>query len=318
MTTTRMLSVTGHIQGQGEMAKVSVIIPARNEIFLGKTIADLLAKAGGDVEVVAVLDGYWPDPVLPDDPRLVLIHRSTPRGMRDGINSAAAVAKGEYLMKVDAHCMFAEGYDLTLQADCADNWVVIPRRYSLDAEAWKIDDNGKPPRDYHYICFPHWDKDHDAGMHGVEWWARGKERADSRYDIDETMSFQGSCWFMTRRHWQRLGGMSEIGYGTFTQEPQEIGNKTWLGGGAVMTNKKTWYAHLHKGSRYGRMWRMGRIDEELIRQGHAYSANYWMTNAWPERVHDFEWFIGRFSPVPSWGEDWPGMFRAWREHYGVQ
>ena len=42
------------------MSKLSVIVPARNELFLNKTVDDLFAKAHGDVEVIAVLDGYWP------------------------------------------------------------------------------------------------------------------------------------------------------------------------------------------------------------------------------------------------------------------
>ena len=119
------------------MAKLSVIIPSRNELFLPQTVNDLLTKASGDVEVIAVLDGYWPDPPLPDNPNLILIHRGYPRGMRNAINSAASIASGKYLMKVDGHCMFAEGFDEVLKADMEDNWVVISRRYSLDAEKWQ-------------------------------------------------------------------------------------------------------------------------------------------------------------------------------------
>ncbi len=302
------------------MAKVSVIIPARNEIFLRETIDDIHLHATGDIEVIAVLDGYWPDPPLSEynDKSTRIIHRSTPHGMRAAINAAANIATGKYLLKCDAHCMFAGGFDETLKTYCDDNWVVIPARYSLDAENWRIDDNGKPRRDYHYLCYPDPNKDHDVGMHGVEWWDRGKQRLDPQYDIDDNMSFQGSCWFMTSDHFHnRLHGMSEVGYGTFTQEPQEIGLKTWLGGGAVKVNKKTWYAHLHKGSHYGRMWRMGRVDQEQIRQGHAYSARFWMTNAWPDRVHDLEWLIEKFSPVPTWGENWREMFDKWHDHYKV-
>ncbi len=300
------------------MSRVSIIIPSRNEKFLRQTVNSLLSESDGDIEVIVVLDGYWPERMPREDKRIHYIHRGTPLGMRRAINSAASIAKGDYLMKCDAHCMFAEGFDEALKADCDDNWLVIPSRYSLDAENWCIDNNGKPRRDYHYLCYPDPFKDHDAGMHGVEWWERGRERVDNpAYNIDDTMSFQGSCWFMSRKHWDWLGGMSEVGYGSFTQEPQEIGNKTWLGGGAIKTNKKTWYAHLHKGKRYGRMWRMGRIDQEQIVAGHLYSAIYWMTNSWEDRIHDFEWLIEKFSPVPSWGENWREMFAKWHEHYGV-
>lgn len=297
------------------MSKLSVIIPSRNELFLPHTIRDLITKASGEVEVLAVLDGYWPNPPLPEYDNLIIIHRSQARGMRAAINAAAGIASGKFLMKCDAHCMFAEGYDEVLKADCDKNWIVIPRRYSLDAENWAIENNRKPPRDYHYLCYPAWDKDHDAGMHGVEWWERGKQRRDPIYDIDDNMSFQGSCWFMHTSYFHDfLGGMSEEGYGTFTQEPQEVGLKCWLGGGAVKVNKKTWYAHLHKGSRYGRMYRQ---DRREVVEGHAYSARYWMTNSWEKRVHDLEWLIEKFSPVPTWDDNWQEKFDAWHEHYGV-
>jgi glycosyltransferase involved in cell wall biosynthesis len=281
--------------------KLSVIIPSRNEIFLSKTIDDIFKKASGDVEVITVLDGYWPNPALEDRPNLILIHRGSPKGMRSAINSAASIAKGKYLMKCDAHCMFAEGFDEVLQKDCEDNWIVIPSRYSLDAENWKIEENGKPRRDYHYLCYPDPNKGHDMGMHGVEWWERGRERSDPKYDIDDNMSFQGSCWWMTKNHFDNfLHGMSEVGYGGFSQEPQEIGLKTWLGGGEIKVNKKTYYCHLHKGKRYGRMYHQ---DSKEIVDAHNYSARYWMNNEWKDRIHDINWLIERFWPVPTWPED---------------
>ncbi len=284
------------------MSKVSAIIPSRNERFLPQTIDDLFAKASGDVEVIAVLDGYWPDPPLKDRKNLIVIHRGRHRGMRAAINAAASIAKGEFLLKCDAHCMFNEGYDEVLKADCADNWVVIPARYSLDAENWVIAQTGKSRVDYHYLCFPYPDKEHDAGMHGVVWRDRAHQRSgDPKYDIDDEMSFQGSCWFMTKYHFDNfLHGMSEVGYGSFTQEPQEIGLKTWLGGGEIKVNKKTWYAHLHKGSRYGRGYSLS--SREIVR-GHLWASRYWMTNQWEDRVHDMEWLVDKFAPVPTWPED---------------
>ena len=90
------------------MPKVSIIIPARNEIFLPQTIDDIFRHATGDIEVIAILDGYWPDPILQDRPNLHLIHPGSPRGMRWGINAGANLAKGEFLMKCDAHCSFQE------------------------------------------------------------------------------------------------------------------------------------------------------------------------------------------------------------------
>jgi glycosyltransferase involved in cell wall biosynthesis len=287
------------------MSKVSVIIPSRGEQFLPQTVADILAHAGGDVEVIAALDGYWPNPPLPEDKRLKIVHHGTPLGMRASINHAAAVATGDYLMKCDGHCMFAEGFDEVLKADIQDNQIVIPRRKRLDAENWAIQDVGKPDIDLHYLSNPMTNPD-GFSMHGAIWAHEDRKRLDIL--IDETPSFQGSFWMMTRAHWERLGGMSEEGYGGFTQEPQEIGMKTWLGGGQVVVNKKTWYAHLHKGKKFGRGYHQ---DRREIIEGHEYSARYWMNNKWTERVHDFEWFIDKFPNMPTWDANWK---EEWNKH----
>ena len=300
------------------MPKVSVIIPSRNEIFLNKTIQDVLAKAEGEVEVIAVIDENWPveqnrdfwsTPAMVNDPRVKFIHPDSPKLIRWGINSAVKAATGEYLLKSDGHCLFAPGFDKVLLADMQDNWVVIPRRYSLDAERWTIEQNGRPPRDYHYLSYPYREDGEGDGIHGVEWPARARERSDPKYDIDDTMSFQGSCWFMKKTFFTGfLRELQEEGYG-YAQEPQEIGNKTWLGGGEVKINKKTWYAHLHKGKRYGRMYH---ISQSLIIKGNNYSTAYWMSNAWPDRIHDLSWLIEKFWPVPTWPEDrslWTGAGR---------
>ena len=288
------------------MTKLSVLIPSRNEMFLPQTVRDVLDKARGDIEVIVALDGY--DTPLVDDPRIKVVHHPDALGMRACINDSASLATGDYLLKCDAHCMFSEGYDTVLSADCADDWVVIPRRWSLDAEHWCIESNGKGPRDYHYLDFPFSDKPHDAGMHGIEWNERRRQRIDKpEYDIDDTMSFQGSCWFMSRKHWHRIGPMSEIGYGTFSQEPQEIGNKTWLSGGRVVVNKHAWYAHLHKGKRYGRMYS---ISQREIIAAHAWSAAHWMNDEEPNMTHRFEWLVEKFWPVPSWPDNWREVWAA--------
>ena len=284
------------------MSKVSIIIPSRNEIFLSHTIADLLAK-GSDIEIIAVLDGYWPDPPLKDDPRLIQLHRGRAMGMRAAINAAVGIATGEYLMKTDAHCMFGEDYDSILQADCEDNWIVIPRRYSLDAEAWE---RRKEPIDAMYYFYPYLHPD-DLGLHGRPWAERGRPR--KHIEIDEDLAFQGSCWFMHRNHWERIGPMQEAGYETFMGEPQEIGFKTQLGPwrGAIMRNKKTWYAHLHKGKQYGRMYYMAKSERT---RGNAYSFDFWWNNRWSERVLDIEDLLERWMPMPHWPENWRELKHA--------
>ena len=88
-------------------------------------------------------------------------------------------------------------------------------------------------------------------------------------------------------------------YSTFAQEPQEIGLKYSLGGGEVKVNKKTWYAHLHKGRRYGRMYKQ---DVNTV-SSHNWSADHWMGNKEPGMIHDIAWLVEKFWKVPTWPDD---------------
>jgi glycosyltransferase involved in cell wall biosynthesis len=297
------------------MAKVSIILPSRNERFLPQTIADLCAKCHGDVEIIAICEGYWPgdpatwpNPRLLDDPRVHILHHGEALGMRPAINRALRIARGDYFLKLDGHCMVADGFDEAMAADYEEGWVVVPRRFALDAEKWAIEPQGKYPADAHYLSFP-WQNPNDpeCGLHGVIW----KDRAAARKDvlIDDEMSSQGSCWFMSRATWSRIGPLDVAHYGTFIQEFQEVGMKAWLGGGAVKVNKKTWYAHLHKGKKYGRgyVW-----SSREHKGGHDFTIDHWVQDRWTERVRDFAWLIEKFWPVPTWPENWQDIARAHR------
>jgi len=290
--------------------KVSVVIPSRKERFLAPTVKDALEKATGDVEVIVTLEGYWPDPPLPEDPRLILLHRGKPLGMRHGINGAVDCARGEYIMKLDGHCMLVEGYDEVLKADCEDNWVVVPRRYSLDAEKWC---KQKRPHDYQYLSYPNLDGSKPgmgsgnagdrggAGLHGRDWEAKNRCPRLQEKMIDDLMSAQGSCWFMKTDYFHELELEDYENYGTFGSEFQEVGLKCWLSGGRVVRNKNTYYAHLHKGKRYGRGWPLGKSDAN---QAVTY-ANKWVTDeAWDKQTLPFKWLIHKFWPVPGWPQEW--------------
>lgn len=292
------------------MSLLSIVIPTRRERFLQKTINDIFSKAKGEIELIISLDGYWPDPPLTDRKNQVILHRGEQSGMRVGINTALSIAKGDYFMKIDGHCMLDEGFDEKLKADCDDNWLIVPRRYSLEPEEWVIKKD-KAPVDYHYLSYPYMvgsEKiNSPLGMHGNVWGQRARERSEIL--IDDEMSSQGSCWFTTRKHWERiLNPMDILHYGTFRQEFQELGNKTWLSGGRVAINKKTWYAHLHKGKTYGYgygftndRWDRWSKESEL---GRLFCIDFWMNNLWKERKYDFEWLIDKFWPVPGWPENW--------------
>lgn len=298
--------------------RVSIIVPSRNEQFrlddgtfvdcVGNTVRELLAKATGDIEVIPVLDGYWPDPPLPSDPRVVQLHRGSALGMRPAINAAASIATGEWLMKMDAHCAISHGYDDVLKAQCDRDWMVIPRRDRLDYKTWGRQASGKPHIDAHYLSYPFEKADAKCGLHGTIWPQRTLARKDVL--LDDEMSSQGSCWFMHQDHWARLGPMEVSKYGNFVSEMQEIGLKTWLGGGMMKVNKQVEYFHLHKGPVFGRGYYISR-DE--MRDGSAFSTWYWMLDQWAERQRDLRWLIEKFAPVPTWPADLDQAFAVARE-----
>lgn len=267
---------------------LSVVIPSREPSYLRKTTDDLFNKAEGEIEVIVVLDGYWPETSGWGNLGTIIVHQPQ-WGMRAAINTGMAIARGEYVMKIDEHCMFDQGFDIKLKADCEDNWVVIPRRYRLDADNWKIIEDGRPPVDSMYL------ESKDNYLHGAIWPERDRERQEIL--IDDTMTFQGSCWFMKKKYWEEIGPMDDVGYGPFSNEPQEIGNKAWLSGGRVIVNKKTWYAHWHRDRRgYGFTNQQQKDFDESVQKGRVYSYNYWTTTK--DYKYDFNWLLDKF-PRPN-------------------
>ena len=280
--------------------KLSVVIPSRNEKFLQPTIKELFKKAEGEIEIIVTLDGYWPEPALEEDDRLKIVHKGESEGMRSAINSAVAIAEGEYIMKIDAHCMVDEGFDTKLKADCEDNWVVVPRRKRLDADNWCITDLKKPDIDYMYLSYPDDPQDRGgAGLHGRVW---KQKNATSKDDgIVDLMSAQGSCYFMKKSYYHELELLDEENYGPFGSEFQEVGFKCWLSGGRVVRNKKTWYAHLHKGKKHGRGYFLNNKD---MAKANAYT-NKWINfkEAWDKQTIPLQDHVRHFWPLPEWTEE---------------
>jgi len=261
---------------------LSVVIPSRNEVYLKNTINDLLNKSLQDIEIIAVLDGYWPSKEdLVEDPQVHYIHFTDPRGMRNAINTAVSLSSGEYILKTDAHCMFSEDYDVALLNNCDDTTVMVPRRYALDPVNWRIKENPKYPVDYMYL---------DKNFTGQVWHEKNKDKSLSTKMIDDLMSSQGSCWFMKRSYYDYLELMDEDSYGTFAKEFQEIGLKAWLSGGRVVVNKYCWYAHFHKTESrgYSLSSKESQKAEEYVKK--------WRDKGWSKQVKPLSWLFDKFSP----------------------
>lgn len=276
---------------------VSVIIPARNERLLADTVESLRAHTRVEMEVILVLDGLTEFTVPPD---CKVIVNPQPVGIRRAINQALEAAKGDYVLKVDAHCIFGDDFLETLLQEIEDDWVVVARRYTLDLETMQ-----PVPRavDYYYLSCPWTNSDHFM-MQSCPWITRTEARQDLR--IDDLMCFQGSMWLTAYSHLDWFGGFCErMDYA----EHHELSMQTWLGGGRVVINKDTWYAHPRKrASGYC-------MDMEKVYADHDQSARYWVENRYPGRMHDFDWLIDKFWPLPTketrhraekyyWPSDW--------------
>ncbi len=274
---------------------VSIIIPSRNEKYLDITIKDILDKAHGLIEIIVVVEG---EPVPTPIGSVKYIYHPQPVGMKYSINEAVAASKGKYIMKIDAHCIVAPGFDLQLKKDHQPNWIQIPRRYKLVESEWRP--NFEDFIDYEYYVFP--PKYPTTSLHGFRW--REREAQRKGILIDDTLTFQGSFWFMTREWWDKNNFMNDEGYNQLhAQEAAYIGNTTWMAGGRVVVNKNTWYAHLYKTKQAGRGYHM---DDTLRRRCYKYSYKHWVE----DNKEGFIKLINKFSPLPGWPMDWET--RLWK------
>jgi len=274
---------------------LSVIIPARNEKYLQNTIDDLILKAVEPIEIIVILDGYWPDPAITDHPAVTIIHHTDAMGMRPSINEGARAASGQYLMKCDAHCCFGPGFDKILKDNCKPDWTMVPRRYNLDIKKY---DRGDKIFDFQYISHP---SDKKYPLRGNDW-PEYANRVMGRKNVD-LMTSQGSCWFMYKQRFFDLGCLDDINYGTMGREAQETCLKAWLSGGKYILCRKTWYAHWKKGATKGhperatykkpmKEWR--KSSSFLIKQF------YNELPKWEHQTRSLEWLIKKFKPVPTW------------------
>jgi len=284
------------------MAKTTIIIPARTEKFLNTTIDDILKKATGDIEIMAVLDGYGDYPYEQvQDKRVKYIELPLPdnfeRRKRQGINTAVSICNSKYVCWMDAHCVVAQGFDEVLARDCEDDMAMVPRRWRLNVEQWdkegwiKDDGTHRPPIDYEYFMWQKITK--EKRFAGYRWDKKSEEKKNVM--IDDIFTAQGSFFFMTKKWFEYCKLMKLNGYTGWGQEGEEVCLTTIQNGGRAVVDKNTWYAHMHKGQMHGRMYKW-----TSVWPSYDYSYNYWV---WQNRDF-FEKIIDRFGLFPNWPDNW--------------
>ena len=311
------------------MPDLSVIIPARNELYLSRTIEDVLANIEADTEVIAVCDGNWPTPQVKDHHRVHMIHHSHSIWQRAAMNEGARLSIAKYIMKLDAHCAMGKGFDRILIENYQKGQTVVPRQYNLHVfdlvcrscglrtymgPTPKIcgqqNNDGKPikgcgqpgPFEREMVWRRRESRRTDAwrfdhGLH-FQYWSEFGSREEAKTEIAPTMSFIGACWFMSRERWNEIDGLDEE-HGTWGQVGTEIACKSWLSGGELVTNKKTWYAHMFRTQGGDFSFPYPAPPAHKARER---SRDLWINNAWPKQVHPLSWLLERFWPIPGWSD----------------
>jgi len=297
---------------------LSILIPARNEMFLARTVEDVLSNIEGNTEIIVVMDGYWANPGIKDDPRITILHYPESIGQRAATNQAAKISKAKYVMKVDAHCSFDKGFDIKMIKEMHDDWTMVPLMRNLHAFDW-ICPKGhrryqgpsgpctecgkettrdvvwiakKSPQSISY-CF-------DSTPH-FQYFSDFSKRPEGKGEITPTMSLQGSCWMLTREKYWELDICDEK-FGSWGSQGIEVAVKTWLSGGSVMVNQKTWYAHMFRtqGGDFGFPYPISGNDQK---KAQSYARNLFFNNKWDKQVRPLSWLVERFWPVKGWSDE---------------
>lgn len=321
---------------------LSVLIPSRNEMFVAKTVENILANIRGNTEIIVALDGAWANPGIPDDPRLTIIYFPDSVGQRAATNQACRLSKAKYVMKIDAHSVVSEGFDLELiktAEELKEDLIQIPVLYNLHAFDWVcIGPNPRSGRQYvenegikvngcgHTIyqgptpdrcpnCGGNMERllifkprlsrksefyRFDTTLH-FQYHGDRKKHPEAQGQIVETMSAQGSCFFLSRKDYLELNICDEE-HGSWGQQGTEVACKAWLSGRRLVTNRNCWYSHMFRtqGGDFGFPYALSGSDVDKARR---HSRNLWLNNKFEKQIYPLSWLIEKFKPLPDWHED---------------
>jgi hypothetical protein len=293
-------------------------------MFLARTIEDILENIEGKTEIIAVLDGAWADPPIKDRERVNLIYHPISIGQRAATNEAARISQAKYVMKCDAHCSFDQGFDVKMLNAMQPTWTMVPTMYNLHAFDWVCQKCDKrryqgPTPDACPKCGGQMEREvlwkakrnpESTAMRfdrdlKFQYWGGYKKRQDG--DLVDTMSILGACWMLERERYHELNICDEK-HGSWGQQGTEVACKTWLSGGRLVCNKRTWFAHMFRtqGGDFGFPYPISGGD---TRKARRYSQELWRAEnpdempLWDKAIHPLSWLIEKFAPVPGWEQE---------------
>jgi hypothetical protein len=87
--------------------------------------------------------------------------------------------------------------------------------------------------------------------------------------------------------------------GNWGNQGIEVAVKTWLAGGRVLCNHKTWYAHMFRtqGGDFSFPWPAGGRDTMRTKKN---VRDLLWEGKWSKQVRPLKWLVEKFWPVPGW------------------
>lgn len=320
---------------------LSILIPARSEMFAAQTVKDILKNKRGKTEVIVGLDGEWANPGIEDHPDVRIVYVSTSRGQRGMTNMLCRLSRAKYVAKCDAHVAFDEGFDVKLMEAIGGHpdWTIVPALKNLHAFDWKCNRCGnrwyQGPTPKH--CMMHEREGHNGSKvirnpacdnmtdftRKIVWlpnpqrptnysfrfdktlhfqyFREFNKRPEGQGDLTETMSLQGSFFMLTREKYWELNICDEKA-GSWGQQGVEVACKTWLSGGRVVCLHTTWYAHMFRTQ--GEDFGFPYPNSGAAQEkARQYSRDLWLGNKWPLAKHDLNWLLNKFAPIPDWHDN---------------
>ena len=296
--------------------EVAILIPARNEEFLARTIDDLLENTGDKTEILVGLDGQWADPGIVNHKRVTVVYYPESIGQRAMTKQLARITKAKYIAKTDAHCAFDKGFDeKMLQAfeELDDNVTMVSTMRNLHIFDWVCKNCGmrsyqgpEPKQCLNEECtgipqsfkkdivwIPKTSPQSTAYRFNKE--LRFKYfpelRKRQKGELVETMSLQGSFFMMTKERYFDLD-VDDESLGSWGMQGSSVALKTWLSGGRVICNTRTWYAHLFR-TQHGFSFPYPQ-DGKAQRNAIKTVQDIFMSNSWDKQVRPLSWIIEHF------------------------
>lgn len=319
---------------------LSILIPARNEMFISNTVNDILLNKRGKTEIIIGLDGAWAEPGIVAHPDVRIVYVAQSIGQRAMTNKLAKLSKAKYVAKCDAHCAYDEGFDVKLMDAMKghDDWTVVPTMRNLHAFDWKCMQCGK--RTYQGptpTTNKAFDKCADCGNADINkfkrkvlWHAKPSpqsksycfdpephfqyfkdfnKRVEGRGDVTPSMSLQGSFFMLTREKYWELNICDEQ-FGSWGSQGIEVACKTWLTGGQVMCVQTTWYAHMFR-TQGGDFSFPYQQHQSKVNEAKAKAKTLFFESKIEGQKYPLSWLVEKFWPVYKWTDE---DLRKLKEH----